>query len=351
VPEPAGLAPAATPRCAGCGTELPPAIAACPACHRLVHTDALRDLAAEAERAEAGADPTTAVRLWRRALELLPPESQQARRVAARVVELTRGAGAATAAPAEGSPAPGTRTARWLAPLGVVGLLVWKLKFVLVFVLSKAKLLALGLTKSSTLFSMLLSFAVYWSAWGWRFAAGLIVSMYVHEMGHVAALRRLGIRATAPMFVPGLGAFVRMEQYPADASEDARVGLAGPIWGTGAALAAFAAWKVLGAPFWGAIAQAAAWLNLFNLLPVWQLDGGRAMRPLSRPERWLVVGVLAAAFAITREGLLVLLLLAAGARAAAGQPGPGDRRALVEYVLLVLLLAGLSTVRIADVPV
>lgn len=311
-----------------------------------MHADALRELADEATRAEGAGDAQAAVRLWRRALELLPPDSQQARQIAANIVELTRHAGGEPTEAAGAGPAPGTRLARWIAPLGVVGLLLWKLKFVLVFVLTKAKLLLLGLTKAPTLFSMLASFAVYWSAWGWRFAAGLIVSMYVHEMGHVAALRRLGIRATAPMFVPGIGAFVRMEQYPADASEDARVGLAGPIWGAGATLAALAVWHASGAPIWGAIAHASALLNLFNLLPIWQLDGGRALRPLSRPERWLVVGALAGAFAFTREGLLVLLLLVAIARAAAGKPGAGDRRALVEYVVLVLLLSGLGTLRI-----
>jgi Zn-dependent protease len=310
-----------------------------------VHADALEALARDAQAAEDARDAASALALWRRALELLPPRARQSAVVAEQITRLRAEVeGREKQAPA--GPPPGSPWARRLAPLGVAGVLLWKLKLVLVFALTKAKLLLLGLTKASTLFSMLLSFAVYWTAWGWRFAAGLLVSMYVHEMGHVAALQRLGIRATAPMFVPGLGAFVRLEQYPADAHEDARVGLAGPVWGLGAALVAFAAWRATGAAYWGAIAHAAAWLNLFNLLPVWQLDGSRGVRALSRPQRWLAVAGMAGAFWLTGEGLLVLLLLAAGWRAMGSEAGPGDRRALLELMGLVAVLSALCIIEL-----
>ena len=91
-------------------------------------------------------------------------------------------------------------------------------------------------------------------------------------------------------------------------------------YGLGAALAAFAAWRVTGAAFWGGIAHAAAWLNLFNLLPVWQLDGSRGLRALARSERFVVVAAMAGALWATGEGLLVLLLIAAGWRALGGEP-------------------------------
>ena len=71
----------------------------------------------------------------------------------------------------------------------------------------KAKALLLGLTKGTTLLTMLLSLGVYWSMWGWPLRLGLVLSIYVHEMGHVIALARYGFRATAPMFIPGLGAW------------------------------------------------------------------------------------------------------------------------------------------------
>ncbi len=324
------------------------AFLACPACHRLVHADTLRQLAGEADAAAAAGDTTAALRHWRRALELVPPESRQSQQIGARVAALGKGLETQPDPIASAGPPRGTRWARVLAPLGVAGLLLWKFKFLVVLALSKLKLLLVGLTKAKTLFSMLLSFGVYWTAWGWRFAAGLLLAMYVHEMGHVAALRRLGIRATAPMFIPGLGAFVRMEQYPADAHEDARVGLAGPVWGLAAALVAWGVWIATASPLWGAITRASAWINLFNLLPVWQLDGGRGMRALSRHERWGLAAVMAVALVATGEGLLILLLIAAVVRAASREPGPGDRRALTEFAVLVAALAALCTIQLPE---
>jgi Zn-dependent protease len=219
------------------------------------------------------------------------------------------------------------------------------LKAVAAFVLTKGKLLLLGLTKSGTSLSMILAFGVYWTAFGWRFAAGLIASVYVHEIGHVSALRRLGIQASAPMFIPGVGALVRMKQYPVDAREDARVGLAGPVWGLAAAVAAGIVYVITDAPIWGAIARFGAWINLFNLLPVWQLDGSRGFRALSRPQRWGITATLGVAWYLSREGLLVLIGLAAALRAWGGDaPEGGDRRAFVELLALVLALAALCAV-------
>src|SRR5439155_20796972 len=176
--------------------------------------------------------------------------------------------GAIPVAPSAGNKAPGLRAA---TGVGAIGLLLWKLKALL-----------LGLTKGTTLFSMLLSLGVYWTAWGWKFALGLVLSIYVHEMGHVAALRRYGIRASAPMFIPGVGAVIRAQQSPANPIEDARVGLAGPIWGLGAALASLGLYLVTDWPICLAMARVGAWINLFNLLPLWPLDGGRGFQSLPR---------------------------------------------------------------------
>src|SRR4029079_13484890 len=93
-----------------------------------------------------------------------------------------------------------------------------------------------------TVLSMLLSLGVYWTAWGWKFALGIVLSIYVHEMGHVIVLGRYGFRATAPMFIPGLGALVRLRQHVVNPREDAEIGLAGPIYGLGAALVALGLW-------------------------------------------------------------------------------------------------------------
>src|SRR5207237_1168871 len=99
---------------------------------------------------------------------------------------------------------------------------------VAVAVLSKIKFLLLGLTKASTLVSMFAFFGVYWSIYGWPLALGLVVTIYIHEMGHVAMLRRLGIDAGALMFIPGMGAFVLLKQRITDPLTDAKIGLAGP---------------------------------------------------------------------------------------------------------------------------
>src|SRR5262249_18996551 len=117
--------------------------------------------------------------------------------------------------------------------LGALGLALWKLKTLL-----------LGLTKASTLLTMFMSLGVYWAAWGWKFALGIVLSIYVHEMGHVIALRRLGFKASAPMFIPGIGAVVRLQQQVVNPREDAEIGLAGPIYGLGAAVFSLVLWLV-----------------------------------------------------------------------------------------------------------
>src|SRR5437879_10227571 len=175
--------------------------------------------------------PATSARraiIGRLRLHLLPPQSRQHAAVRERIAGLTRRTD--TAQPKQTAAATEqpwwSRGAAGLATLAV--LLIGKLKFLL-----------LGLTKASTFMSMFAFFGVYWSVYGWPLALGLVVSIYVHEMGHVAMLRRLGIDAGAPLFVPGVGAFVMLKQHVTDPLTDAKIGLAGPVWGLGAAVAAF----------------------------------------------------------------------------------------------------------------
>ena len=325
--------------CEECGTSLGPTALACPECHRLVHRDALKELGATAQRATDAGDLAAALSAWRTALDMLPPRSRQHEQVLAKVQSLSRAA-SADAPDAKGK---GNGKQKGLAA-GATGLalLAWKFKFAIAFVLTKGKLLLLGFTKLGTVLSMAISLAVYSVAFGWRFALGLLLSLYVHEMGHVAALKKYGIAASAPMFIPGFGAVVRLKQYPVNPIEDARVGLAGPIWGFGAAL--FAAglawltdWQVM-----FAIAKTGAWLNLFNLVPVWQLDGGRAFRALDKRQRWWAAASLGAIWFLSGESMIVLLLLGAVFRALEKtSPTEGNRRTLVEYVALAAVLAAM----------
>jgi Zn-dependent protease len=331
--------------CPQCGTQLAPALLACPGCGRLVHAAELKSLSKEADVAEQARDYSSALAAWRRALELLPPHSRQHALINARIAELGRRTESATAlgaAPVAETGQGGKARAGGIAGLGALALLLWKFKFIAAFALTKAKFLLLGLTKASTFFSMFLSLGVYWTAWGWKFALGLVVSIYIHEMGHVAALTRYGIRASAPMFIPGVGALVRLHQRPANPVEDARVGLAGPLWGLGAALAAFAVYAATDWPSWLAIARVGAWINLFNLTPVWQLDGGRGFRSLTRSQRWLAVAGIGAAWFLTAEPMLLLLLifgLVAAANPAA--PTKPDRLGLAQYLFLVAVLSAM----------
>lgn len=332
-------------RCPDCGTEVAYGLLVCPHCHRLAHRDRLKALADEAQAASSSGNLRAELLAWRESLPLLPAESRQHQTVAARVAALSdrvTEAGAAADRPPSGT------AGKWIAALGGFGLLVWKLKFLLALIITKGKLLFLGLTKASTAFSMVLSLGVYWTQWGMWFALGLIGSIYVHEMGHVAALQRYGFPASAPMFIPGLGAVIRLRHRPASVREDARIGLAGPMWGLGAAIAAAIIFVWTRNAYWGAVARTGAWLNLFNLLPVWQLDGGRAFAALAASERRWTVLALAAAWLATGEGLLVLLLIAAAARAWGGEaPADPDRGALAMYVFLIVALTTLSRIPVA----
>jgi Zn-dependent protease len=336
--------------CSGCGTEVAPGLLCCPVCQRLVHSDRLKELAEAAGHAAQAGNLQAALVAWRSALELLPVGSRQHDAVAARIADLGRRVDAAPA-PADiraGSAhphahAPGSMGKAGLAGVGTLGLLLWKFKFLAVVLLTKAKFLLLGLTKASTFLSMLLSMGVYCTAFGWPFAVGLVLSIYVHEMGHVYLLRRYGVKAEAPMFIPGLGAVIRLRQAFADPRQDALVGLAGPVWGLGAALAALATGVATGAPIWMAIARLGAWINLFNLIPVWQLDGGRAFRALSRSGRWFAVLTMAVAWSLSEESLLVLLMIGGVFRTVTDPPPPrSDRQVLAQYVVLIAVLSALT---------
>lgn len=335
--------------CAACATEIGPSQLACPACHTLVHAERLKTLAQAAGDAGTRRDISAQLAAWREALDLLPPESQQHKSIHARVEQLsaeviaTPATARATATTMASDGAQGKKA--WTGgALSGIALLAWKFKTIALILLTKGKLLLLGLTKSSTLLSMIPALGLYWAMFGWRFAAGLIASIYVHEMGHVAALRRFGIAATAPMFIPGLGAVIRGRQRLINPHEEARVGLGGPIWGLAAAVVAFALYRLTHAPIWGAIGHFGAWVNLFNLVPVWQLDGAHAFKALNRVERWLATAAIVVMFFITHEGLLVLLAILAGMQALrADFHPPGDRVISAQYAGLIAVLSWMST--------
>ncbi len=320
--------------CPSCGFSVAQSMLSCPSCHKLIYADALNRLAAEAGSA---ADPRIALAAWRKALPLVPPGTTQYTAVSDKIRTLQ--------AEIDGTKEPFSFRAffKKIGGMGPIGIIL--------LILSKAKFLFLGLTKAGTFFSMIVAFGVYLTIYGWKFAAGLIVTTYIHEMGHVAALLRFGIPASAPMFIPGFGAYVRLHQYPASPGEDARVGLAGPLWGLGATLACAAIWYVTGSHTWAAIAQVSAFINLFNLMPFWQLDGGRGFRALTKTQRWIACAALAGLYAITSSGLLIILLILGVIRAISKDaPREPDNQMLALYISLAAALCFLSLIPVAGVP-
>ena len=203
----------------------------------------------------------------------------------------------------------GTPRRSWIREkLGAVGAglvaLIAKFKAILLL-LPKIKVLA-------TAGSALVSVAAYSLLWGWQFAVGFVVLIFIHEMGHVVALRRHGIKASAPMFVPFMGAVIWARSLGDDALTEARVGLAGPYFGAAAA----AVVAIVGLATHSGLLEALGYigflLNLFNLLPVVPLDGGRAMAAMA-PWMWFVgFGALVTLEFITPNPILLIICVVAG---------------------------------------
>lgn len=178
---------------------------------------------------------------------------------------------------------------------------------------SKAKFLFLALAKVkalTTLGTMFISIVAYGLAFGWAFAVGFVLLLFVHEMGHVIQLRREGVEASAPVFIPFVGALISAKSLGKDAAAEARVGLAGPVLGTAATLIPLALWLATGSDLWRALAYIGFFINLINLLPVLPLDGGRAMAVLG-PYVWIVGILIAVAATITFLGPFMLIFVLA----------------------------------------
>jgi Zn-dependent protease len=159
---------------------------------------------------------------------------------------------------------------------------------------------------------MFVSAAFYVWLGGWWFGIGLIFLLFVHEMGHVIEARHQGLPVSAPLFIPFLGAAITMKQMPHDAWREARLAIAGPILGSLGALAVYAVGVAEDSQKLKALAFLGFFLNLFNLLPVIPLDGGRITAAL-HPALWFVGFLALVALVIYRPNpiLIIILLLAA----------------------------------------
>jgi len=194
---------------------------------------------------------------------------------------------------------------RVLGPILVAGALLLKFGKAGLLLATKAKFLA-------TSGSMLVSVAAYALIWGWTFAVGFVALLFVHEMGHYIQLRREGVKPSGMLFIPFLGAVVGTRSLGGSALAEARVGLAGPVLGTVGCLVTAGIYLATGNEFWKALAFTGFFLNLFNLLPVLPLDGGRAMAAMA-PWMWFVgFGAMLALLFIAPNPILILILIFGG---------------------------------------
>lgn len=194
---------------------------------------------------------------------------------------------------------------RCLGPVAVVLLLVFKffakVKFLIIPVL---KFFPLILKTGGT---MLLTIGAYAMTLGWRFAVGFVLLIFVHELGHLAAARRLGLNVGAPVFIPFMGAFIALKDAPRNAWIEAQVGIGGPLFGALGAFACDVVYDMTGSPLYHALAYSGYFLNLFNLVPLGFLDGGRIVTALS-PWFW-VVGLLVVGWMVVTHFNFILLLV------------------------------------------
>ena len=184
---------------------------------------------------------------------------------------------------------------------------ILKLKFVL-FAAAKFGFVTTAVT-------MVISVGAYTLLWGWKFAVLFVLLLFVHEAGHALWMRKEGIPAGAPVFIPFLGAVISMRDMPRNAYVEAKVGLAGPVLGTIGAAVVLGLGELTDSDLLRAAASTGFLLNLFDLLPIVPLDGGRAMAAV-HPSLWIAgIAGLAVLLVFSPNAILVLILLLGGREA------------------------------------
>jgi Zn-dependent protease len=188
------------------------------------------------------------------------------------------------------------------APFIALGLLLWKFKFVLAAIF-KFKIF-------TTSASMLVSLGAYAWFWGWKFALGFILLLFVHELGHYLEARRQGLDVGAPVFIPFLGAAILLKENPLNAWREAQIAIAGPIVGSIGAAVVWLIGERQDSELLVALGFTGFFLNLFNLLPVVPLDGGRIAAAI-HPALWFVgfIGLVALAFVAPNPLLIIIALI------------------------------------------
>ena len=278
--------------CNNCGASLPLGALACEQCHTLVHSEDLIRISERAKALEAE-QPFLAKQEWLKALPLLPANSTQATWIRDQIQKLEL---SARTFPPPGQSHGWTRRLGPLAPIAIV--------------LSKSKTLLLAIFRLKFIFSLFAFMGVYWALYGAAFGVGFAALILAHEMGHYIDIRRRGLPADMPVFLPGLGAFVRWKALGVTRQTCAAVSLAGPLAGLLGAVVCALLWYRTGNGLWAALARTTAALNILNLTPVWVLDGGQAVAALGRSERLVLLAACLVFWLFLGEG--IFFLVAAG---------------------------------------
>jgi Zn-dependent protease len=309
--------------CKRCSHELAPGALVCDQCQALVYADKLDQLASEAKAMEAKGELLRARDHWLMGLPLLPRGSSQAAWIQNHALELN-------AAAQNSTPSNKSKWVKRLAPLGP-----------LAAVLAKGKLLLTILFKMKFLLSLAAFLAIYWAQFGPKFAIGFTTMILIHEMGHFIDVKRRGLPAEMPVFLPGLGAYVRWQALGVSLETRAAVSLAGPFAGWLAAAACALFWFTTHHGIWAALAWTGAWLNVLNLIPVPILDGGHAVLALNKAERLVLLVACLALWLGFGQWWFILVAAGAGWRLFTKDAPPEPSPKITAYFVTVLTLLAL----------
>ena len=276
--------------CRRCSSELPLGALVCEHCRSLVYASELDQISNEARQLEQANRFMEARERWHSALKFLPPSSKQAVWIEAHNKELEESARAIQNKP------PDHQWAKKLGPLGPIAI-----------ILAKGKSL-LAIFKLKFLFSFLSFIVIYWGIYGAWFGVGFALLILFHELGHYVDIKRRGLPAEMPVFLPGIGAYVKWQALGVSLETRAAVSLAGPLAGLVAAIFCMYMWTHTGNHLWGALAQTSAWLNLLNLIPIWVLDGSQAILAITKVERVVLLMAAMLVGAYFHEGIFLFIV-------------------------------------------
>jgi Zn-dependent protease len=293
----------------------------CSNCSALVHASELSQIFEQAKLLEQQGELLPARDMWLSALPLLPLAAKQADWIRQHARDLEHDATA--------TPAPQQQNwGRKLGPLAALGVVLAKSKALLV------------LFKLKFLLSLAGFIAVYWALWGPKFGVGFAVLILIHEMGHFIDIKRRGLPADMPVFLPGFGAYVRWRSLGVTLETRAAISLAGPLAGWIGAAACALTYLKTGDALWAALARSSAWLNVMNLIPIWVLDGGQAATALSKTQRLFLLAASLALWFVFKENVFFLVALGAGWRLFTKDlPAESSPRTLAYFVAVLAALA------------